>query len=103
MSDEAITKPMLETILAEIREGFASIGERLTLIETRLTSVETRLTSVESRLTSVETRLTSIEKRVDIVETQLVHMDARNDRFESIVLALRAAFKEFRLQFNEPS
>jgi hypothetical protein len=45
----------------------------------------------------------SVEKRLDIVESQLVHMDARNDRFESIMLTLRADFKEFRAQFKEPA
>lgn len=80
MADESPTLPTNQTILDEVRAGFASIGERLS----------------------------TIERRLGIVEAQLVQMDARNDRIEGIflsgraeVLGLRADCKEFRAQFKE--
>lgn len=89
MSDEALTKPTLETLSkqiedlrTEMRAGFAFIREEQSVAN----------------------------KRFDIVEAQLVQMDARNDRLESLfhlirseVLGLRADFKEFRAQFKAPA
>lgn len=89
MSDEAPTKPTLgtlskqmEDLRSDIRAGFAFTGEELS----------------------------AIKKRLDIVESQLVQMDARNDRQEALfyqiraeVLGLRASFKEFRDQFKQPA
>ena len=65
--------------------------------------LETILRSINVLDEKVERRFSMVEKRLDIIESQLVHMDARNDRFESIMLALRADFKEFRAQFKEPA
>lgn len=89
MSDEAPTKPTLETLSkqmddlrTEMRAGFNLISEEVT----------------------------HIEKRLDILEAQLVQMDARNDRQEGLfhlirseTLGLRADFKEFRSQFKAPA
>ena len=89
MSDEAQTKPTLETLSKQIENlrvemlaGFSFTGEELS----------------------------AIKKRLDIVESQLVQMDARSDRQEALfhqirveLLGLRASFKEFRAQFKEPA
>ena len=64
--------------------------------------LETILRRIEEISEKTELRFAAIEKRLDIIEAQLVQMDARNDRLESIILALRADFKEFRSQFKEP-
>ena len=40
MNDEAQTKPMLETILEEMRAGFAKVDKRFDALEQRFESVE---------------------------------------------------------------
>jgi len=94
MSEEEPTKRMLETILKEMRDGFASIHERFSALEARFTGLEMRISSVETRL--------------QVIETQLTNMDIRFDRLESVsygahaqVVSLRADFKEFRSQSKE--
>lgn len=89
MSDEAPTKPMLETILEEMRAGFESMDKRLIDTKAALSALEARFSNIENRFSNIETRISNIEHRLDIIETQLVHMDARSDRFESIALGLR--------------
>jgi hypothetical protein len=86
MSDVAPTKPTLEAILKEMRQGFASIGARLTAIETRLSSVERRLNVIESQLFNMDIRLG--------------RLDGAASGAHSEVMNLRADFKEFRAQFN---
>ncbi|HEX8176734.1 MAG TPA: hypothetical protein VF543_16705 [Pyrinomonadaceae bacterium] len=82
MSDEAPTKPMLETILKEMRAGFDSMNERLS----------------------------SVERQLHVIETQLFNIDIRLDQIDGIaskahseVMFLRVDFKEFRARFNEPA
>jgi transcriptional antiterminator Rof (Rho-off) len=82
MSDEAQTKPTIETVL-----------ERINVL------------SVELRGFRM-----AVESRFDAVEHQLENMDMRLDRIESFahqtrseVLALRADFKEFKSQFKQPA
>ncbi|MGB7923732.1 MAG: hypothetical protein WCF57_10850 [Pyrinomonadaceae bacterium] len=81
MSDEAPTKPTLETILQEMRAGFASVHQQFA----------------------------SVDQRLAVVESQLENMDIRFDRLEGLgektrseVMYLRADFKEFKSQFKEP-
>lgn len=40
MSDEAQKQPMLETILKEVRDGFATVNRRMNVQEQRLESIE---------------------------------------------------------------
>lgn len=89
MSDEATTKPTLETLSRQIEDLRSEIN---------------------GGVTPIREELSIIIKRLDIVEAQLVQMDARNDRQESLfyqiraeVLGLRADFKEFRAQFKAPA
>ncbi len=89
MSDEAPTKPTLETLSRQMENMRSEMSAGFTL---------------------VSEGLSAIKKRLDIVESQLVQMDARNDRQEALfyqirseMLGLRAAFKEFRAQYEEPA
>ena len=81
-NSEATTKPTLETILERInaqgdvmRAGFAGVNGRLDSVGMRLDRVEIRLDQVDTRLDRVESRL---------------------DRVHSMVLDLRADFKDFQ-------
>lgn len=76
------TKIMLETILKEMRDGFASVNQRLDRVEARVTTIE----------------------------HQFEQMDIRADRLEgntnkalSELFNLRADFKEFKIDFKQPS
>ena len=89
MSSEADTLPTLQTVLDEMRAGFASVNQRLD---------------------RVESRMSGIEARVSAIEHQLEQMDIRADRLEGYVnkalselFNLRADFKEFKSQFNQPA
>lgn len=89
MNSESNTLPNLQTLIEEVRAGFQSINQRLDRIEGRISSVEQRL---------------------DVIERQLLNMDIRLDRLDgtasgahSEVMNLRADFKEFRSQFNQPA
>ncbi|HEY6190533.1 MAG TPA: hypothetical protein VIW80_22975 [Pyrinomonadaceae bacterium] len=82
MSSEADTLPTLQTVLDEMRAGFASVNQRLD----------------------------RVESRVSAIEHQLEQMDIRADRLEGYVnkalselFNLRADFKEFKSQFNQPA
>lgn|GEM_PF-1609462 len=88
-NSEATTKPTLETILERInaqgdvmRAGFAGVNGRLDSVGMRLDRVEIRLDRVEIRLDQVDTRLDRVESRLD--------------RVHSMVLDLRADFKDFQ-------
>ena len=81
-SNEADTLPNLQTLIEEVRAGFASVNQRLD----------------------------RIESRVSAIEHQLEQMDIRADRLEgninkalSEVMYLRADFKEFRSRFDQPA
>lgn len=82
VSGEADTVPTIQTVLEEMRAGFQSVNQRLD----------------------------RIESRVAAIEHQLEQMDIRADRLEgtankalSEVMFMRADFKEFRSQFNQPA
>lgn len=77
MSDEAITKPTIETLLEHVN---------LALAETRAfrEAVEIRLDRIEN---AMEIRLDRIESEVKQTHSELY--------------ALRADFKELKLEFNE--
>jgi uncharacterized coiled-coil DUF342 family protein len=82
MSDEAPTKPTLETILAELREFRVEVNQRFS----------------------------AVYRQLDTIENQLFNMDIRLDRLDgtasgahSEVMNLRADFKEFRSQFKAPA
>jgi archaellum component FlaC len=75
MSEDATTKPTIETVLERINalgermnEGFAAVGTRL-----------------------------------DKMDEQLEQMDTRLDRTQAIVHEMRADFREFRAQFKAPA
>lgn len=96
MSSEDDTLPTLQTVL-----------ERINYVATMMQEFQT---SVEGRFGIVEGRLNTIEGRLGIIERQLEQMDIRLDRIESVahgahseVMNLRADFKEFRSQFNQPA
>jgi hypothetical protein len=82
MSDEAPTKPTLETILAELR-GFRA-------------DVSQQLSAVEGRLGTIETQLFNMDIRLD-------RLDATASGAHSEVMSLRADFKEFRSRFKAPA
>ena len=89
MSSEDDTLPTLQTVL-----------ERINYVATMMQEFQT----------SVEGRFSIIEGRLGIIERQLEQMDIRLDRIESVahgahseVMNLRADFKEFRSQFNQPA
>jgi chromosome segregation ATPase len=82
MSDEAQTKPTIETVLERLQD-FRSV---------------------------VETRFDGVERRLSVIETQIENMDIRFDRLEgfanqtqSELKYLRADFKEFKSQFKQPA
>ena len=82
VSDEAPTKPTIETILKELRE-FRIL-------------TEARFSGIEKHLSTIETQLENIDMRLDGIESF-----AHQTRSE--VLALRKEFKELRAQFKEPA
>jgi tetrahydromethanopterin S-methyltransferase subunit G len=82
MSEDATTRPTIETVLERInalgesmREGFAAVG----------------------------VRLDKIEGRLDGMESRLDRLDARLDRTQAEILELRVDFREFRSRFREPA
>ncbi len=75
MSEDAATRPTIETVLERINalgermnEGFAAVGTKL-----------------------------------DKMEARLEQMDTRLDRTQAMVHEMRADFREFRAQFKEPA
>jgi hypothetical protein len=81
MTDDLTTKPTLETLMGmmrELRDGMATMEERLTKI------IDERLTKIEVRL---EVRLDRIESEVKLTHSELY--------------ALRADFVELREQLRE--
>jgi hypothetical protein len=70
MSEDATTRPTIETVLERINalgqlmnEGFAAVGVRLDKIEGRLDKMEGRLDRIEGRLDRMEGRLDRMEAR----------------------------------------
>jgi chromosome segregation ATPase len=80
MADEAKTEPTIETILEEMRAGFAS---------------------VERRFSETETRLATIESRLATIESQLENMDIRFDRLEGFAAQTQSEVKYLRADFKE--
>ena len=54
MADEANTEPTIETILEEMRAGFASVERRFSAIETRLATIESQLENMDIRFDRLE-------------------------------------------------
>lgn len=82
MSEDATTRPTIETVLERIdalgesmRDGFAAVGVRLDKLEARLDRVDARLDRTQAEV---------LELRVDFRE-------------------MRGEFREFRAQFKEPA
>jgi hypothetical protein len=82
MSDEAPTKPTLETIFAELREFRADVNQQFSAVDRRLGTIETQLLNMDIRLD---------------------RLDATASGAHSEVMNLRADFKEFRSQFKAPA
>ena len=75
MSEDATTRPTIETVLERIH----ALGERM-----------------NEGFAAVGTRLDKMEERLD-------QMDTRLDRTQAMVHEMRADFREFRTQFKEPA
>jgi ABC-type Na+ transport system ATPase subunit NatA len=75
-----------------------------------LPTLQTVLERINYVATMMQEFQTSVEGRLSIIERQLEQMDIRLDRIESVahgahseVMNLRADFKEFKSQFNQPA
>jgi archaellum component FlaC len=79
VSNEANTLPNLQTLIEEVRAGFASVNQRLDRIESRVSAIEHQLENMDIRLDGMESF-------------------AHQTRSE--VLGLRKDFKEHRLEFD---
>ena len=75
MTEDATTRPTIETVL----ERIDALGERM-----------------NDGFAAVHTRLNQMD-------TQLEQMDTRLDRTQAMVHEMRADFREFRAQFKAPA
>ena len=75
MTEDATTRPTIETVLERIN----GLGERM-----------------NEGFAAVGTRLDKMEERLD-------QMDTRLDRTQAMVHEMRADFRDFRAQFKEPA
>ncbi len=82
MSEDATTRPTIETVLERIN----ALGERMS-----------------EGFAAVGTRLDHMEGRLDRMEERLDQMDTRLDRTQAMVHEMRADFREFRAQFKAPA
>jgi archaellum component FlaC len=82
MTEDATTRPTIETVLERIN----ALGERM-----------------DEGFAAVGTRLDKMEGRLDQMDEHLEQMDTRLDRTQSIVHEMRADFREFRGQFKAPA
>ena len=82
MSEDATTRPAIETVLERIN----ALGERM-----------------NEGFAAAGTRLDKMEGRLDRMGERLEQMDTRLDRTQAMVHEMRADFREFRAQFNEPA
>ncbi|HEX8146331.1 MAG TPA: hypothetical protein VF591_03930 [Pyrinomonadaceae bacterium] len=96
MSEDATTRPTIETVLERINalgermnEGFAAVGMRLDKMEGRLDRMGERLDKMDGRLNQME--------------EHLEQMDMRLDRTQAVAHEMRADFREFRARFKEPA
>jgi chromosome segregation ATPase len=64
MADEAQTQPMLQTILEEMRAGFATMEKRFSIIDERLEELETRMDKTQGIV--LDTRATVRELKSDL-------------------------------------
>jgi archaellum component FlaC len=82
MSEDATTRPTIETVLERIN----ALGE-----------------SMNEGFAAVHTRLNQMDGRLDRMDERLEQMDTRLDRTQAIVHEMRADFREFRAQFKAPA
>ena len=82
MSEDATTKPTIETVLERIN----ALGERM-----------------DEGFIAVHTRLNQMDERFDRMDERLEQMDTRLDRTQAMVHEMRADFREFRAQFKAPA
>ena len=75
MSEDATTRPTIETVL----ERISALGQ------------------------NVKEEFAAVHVRINQVDERLEQMDMRLDRTQAIVHELRADFREFRAQFKEPA
>ena len=87
------TRPTMETLLSEMRAGFARVDERFD-------GVEGRLEGVEGRLGGLEGRVGELESRFDKMEIQFNRMISVVHDTRAELIELRA---EFRERFKEPA
>ena len=76
LSQNELTKAMLDGIATKADENFIKIEGRLGKIEGRLGNVEGRLGNVEGRLGNVEGRLGHVEGRLGNIEARLNSLSA---------------------------
>lgn len=86
-SNEADTKPTLETVLERIADFRTSV-------EARFEGVDARFEGIEARLGGIETRFGGIESRFEGIETRL-------DRLESLAYLTKSEMADLRLEFRE--
>jgi predicted nucleic acid-binding Zn-ribbon protein len=82
MTEDATTKPTIETVLERIN----ALGERM-----------------NEGFVAVGTRLDKMEGRLDLMDERLEQMDTRLDRTQAMVHEMRADFRDFRAQFKAPA
>ena len=80
MSEDATTRPTIETVLERIN----ALGERMT-----------------EGFAAVVTRLNKMDGRLSQMDERLEQMDTRLDRTQAIVHEMRADFREIRGRFKE--
>src|SRR5437764_15435772 len=71
MADEAQTKPMLETILEEMRAGFAQVDKRFDALEQRLESVESLVARAASAAYATRAEVRELKADVKRLSAQL--------------------------------
>lgn len=62
------TRPILENLLAEIREGFAAVNARLDRIDSRLDSIERKVKILNDDILAVRADIAGIDSRVSKLE-----------------------------------
>jgi hypothetical protein len=101
MSEDATTKPTMETILERINALGEKFDAHRSDIETKFDSlrddIETRLGNFRAE---VETRLDNFREEVGI---RLDRIEGVTNQVRAEVLTLRADFRELRLSIKEPA
>ena len=79
MTEDATTRPTIETVLERINALGESMNERINALGERM------------------------DRRFEAVNERLEQMDTRLDRTQAMVHEMRADFRDFRAQFKAPA